>query len=234
MARLPRLALAGHTHCIIQRGHSQRLVFVDAEDRQAYLRALREAAHAEQVQVHAYALLNDEVQLLVTPAQASALGRLVQAVGRRYVSAYNRRHGGHGTLWAGRFRSGVLQPGPDRLEALLLLDGLSHDTLHTSAAHHLGAAAELWLFDLPEFWQLGNTPFEREAAYARLLAQRRSVGAAERLRQAVMSGWALGSAAFVAQIEQQSARPARPLPRGRPRTKPGNEPRAARALSGAD
>jgi putative transposase len=234
MARLPRLALAGHTHCIIQRGHSQRLVFVDAEDRQAYLLALREAAHAEQVQVHAYALLNDEVQLLVTPAQANALGRLVQAVGRRYVSAYNRRHGGSGTLWAGRFRSGVLQAGPARLEALVLIDGLSHDALHTSAAHHLGAAVELWLLDLPEFWQLGNTPFEREAAYGRLLAQRPRVGAAEKLRQAVMSGWALGSVAFVAQIEQQSARPARPRPRGRPRAKPGDEPRVAKALPSTD
>ncbi len=227
MARLPRLALAGHTHYVIQPGHGQRPVFVDAEDRQAYLLALRDAARAEHVQVHAYALLAHEVQLLVTPSQAQGLSRLVQAVGRRYVSAYNRRHGGAGSLWAGRFRSGVLQPGVDRLDALVLIDSLSAEPLHTSAAPHLGTTAQPGLVGLPEFWQLGNTPFEREAAFGRLLAQRPRAETASRLRQAVMSGWAVGSAAFVAQIEQQSARPAHPRRRGRPPSKPSSKAKSA-------
>jgi putative transposase len=217
MARLPRLVLAGHTHCVIQRGHSQRPVFVDAEDGQAYLLALREAARAEGVQVHAYALLADEVQLLATPAKADALGRLVQAVGRRYVSAYNRKHGGSGTLWAGRFRCAVLQAGPDRLQAMLLIDGQARDASPTSAALRQGGTSEHWLSDPPEFWQLGNTPFEREAAYARLLAQRQDAEFAGRLRRAVLSSWAIGSAAFVTQVEQLSGRPAQPQTRGRPR-----------------
>jgi putative transposase len=220
MARLPRLVLAGHTHYVIQRGHSQRPVFVDAEDHQAYLLALREAARAEGVQLHAYALLADEVQLLVTPSKATALSHMVQAVGRRYVSAYNRKHGGSGSLWAGRFRCAVLQPGAERLLTLLLIDGLSRDAALSSAALRQGAAGEHWLADPPEFWQLGNTPFEREAAYARLLAQRPSAADAERLRRAALSGWAIGSAAFVAQIEQLCGRPAQPQTRGRPRLPP--------------
>jgi putative transposase len=231
MARLPRLALAGHTHYVIQRGQGQRPVFADDSDRRSFLLALHEAARSSHVQVHAFALLNDEVQLLLTPAEGSGLGLLVQAVGRRYVSAYNRRHGGMGSLWAGRFRCGVVQPGPFRLEALLLVDGQSQDAGLTSAAHRLGHSLEPQLVDPPEFWALGNTPFEREAAYGRLLAQRPRAGAAERLRQAAMSGWAVGSAAFVAQIEQQSDRPARPRPRGRPQAKPGGQPNATRPPS---
>ena len=59
MARLPRLVVAGQAHFIVQRGHSGTAVFADDIDRTAYRAALREAAAAERVQVHAYALLPD-------------------------------------------------------------------------------------------------------------------------------------------------------------------------------
>jgi putative transposase len=217
VARLPRLVVPGHTHYVIQLGHSQRPVFVDAEDQQAYLLVLREAARAEQVQLHAYAMMANEVQLLATPAQALSLGRLVQAVGRSYVSAYNRRHGGYGTLWAGRFRCAVLQPGVERLNAMLVMDGLPKDAATTSCGQRQGTCPEPWLADPPEFWQLGNTPFEREAAYHRLLTQHPRTADVDRLRLAALGGWAVGSASFVAQLEQQHARPVRPRQRGRPR-----------------
>jgi putative transposase len=224
MARLPRLALPGHAHWVIQRGHSGgqvQPVFVDDEDRRAYLLALREAAALESVQVHAYALMAAEAQLVVTPAQASSLPRLVQALGRRYVSAYNRRHGRTGTLWDGRFRCAVLEPGSTLLDVLRCVDGASHELGHTSAAQRCGGnpgpLAFGGLVEPPEVWALGNTPFEREAAYARLLEAGVGANRKDYLRQAALGGWAAGSAAFVAQVAQATARPSRPRARGRPR-----------------
>ncbi|HRC38884.1 MAG TPA: transposase, partial [Rubrivivax sp.] len=169
MARLPRLVVAGQAHFVVQRGHGGAPVFADDSDRAAYLAALREAAATERVQVHAHALLPGEVQLLVTPAEPAALSRLMQALGRRYVAAHNRRHGCRGTLWDGRFRCGVVEPGPTRLQALCLIDGAATESGLTSAAHRLGAPRDALLVDPPEYWQLGNTPFEREAAYRGLL-----------------------------------------------------------------
>src|SRR5262245_47175662 len=112
MARLPRLVLPGLAHSLLQLGHGGRPVFEDDGDRRAYLDALREAASAQKVVVHAYALRDGAVQLLVTPPQARALSAMVQTVGRRYVSAYNRRHSRRGTLWEGRFRCAAVEPGP--------------------------------------------------------------------------------------------------------------------------
>jgi len=60
MARLARLVVAGQAHLVLQRGHNGARVFSDAADRAAYLAALREAAAAEAVQVHALALLDSE------------------------------------------------------------------------------------------------------------------------------------------------------------------------------
>ncbi len=217
MARLPRLVLPGQAHYLVQRGHGGRAVFSDAQDRQTYRLALAEAAAAAQVQVHAYALLDDEVQLLATPADEGALGRMVQAIGRRYVSAYNRRHGCTGTLWGGRFRCAVVQPGELRLAALRWIDGLSTQVGVTSASHRSGGPRDQLLADPPEIWQLGNTPFEREAAYRSLLAQGPDVAFAAALRQAAQGGWVLGTAAYAAEVETTTARPSRPRSRGRPR-----------------
>jgi putative transposase len=216
MARLARLVVAGQAHYVIQRGHNGQAVFADAADRSAFLAALREASAAEHVAVHAYALLDAEVQLLATPEQAPALGRMVQAVSRRYVSAYNRRHGRSGTLWDGRFRCGVVEPGSTRLAALQLIDGAAAEPGVTSAAHRLGGPREPLLTDLPEVWLLGNTPFDREAVYRQLMAAGLRAGTAEALRRAALGGWASGSSEFAAEVAAVAARPARPRPRGRP------------------
>ena len=220
MARLSRLEVPGQVHYLIQRAHGglgARGVFADAQDREAFLAALQEAATTEQVQLHAYALLGHEVQLLATPAVPGALGRLVQAVGRRYGSAYNRRHQHRGTLWDGRYRCAVLEAGTRRLAALRLVDGQSAEAGYTSAAHRCGTARSALLTDLPELWALGNTPFEREAAYRALLQSGLPGADAQALRQAALGGWAAGSAAFAATVAQATARPARPRARGRPR-----------------
>ncbi len=220
MARLARLALGGHTHYLIQRAHGSvaaRGAFADEADRRAFLAALHEAAVAERVQLHAYALLPHEVQLLLTPVEGHALGRLMQALGRRYVSAYNRRHHHHGSLWDGRFRCAVVEPGHTRLGLLRLVDGQSPEPGVTSAQAHAGGPREPCLTDPPELWALGNTPFEREAAYRELLAAGLSAEPADAWRRAALGGWVIGSPVFAAEVAEHSARPARPRKPGRPR-----------------
>jgi putative transposase len=216
MARLPRLVVPGYAHLVCQRGHNGGAVFVDAIDRGNYRAALNEAAAREGVQLHALALLDREVLLLVTPTQAASLGRFMQAVGRRYVSAYNRRHRHTGTLWDGRFRCGVIEPGPTRLDALRLVDGRSAEPGTTSAAHRTGEVRDASLTDPPEYWQLGNTPFERESAWRSMLTDDLPATRADTLLRAANGGWAAGSAAFGALVAAESGRPALPRPRGRP------------------
>ncbi len=217
MARLARLVLPGQAHHIIQRGHGVQPVFTDASDRNAFLAALHEAAAVEKVSVHAYALGEHEVQLLATPAAAAGLSRWVQAVGRRYVSGYNRRHRLAGTLWDGRFRCAVVEPGVTRLDVLRLIDGQAGEAAWTSAAHRCGERHEPRLLDPPEYWALGNTPFEREAAYRTLLQTPLPPRRSQALRDAALGGWVAGSPAFAAQVAQDLSRPTLPRPRGRPR-----------------
>lgn len=224
MARLSRLCLPGHAHWVIQRGHSGRSVFADEADRRAYRAALHEAAATEHVKVHALALLDTEVQLLLTPDTATALSRLMQAVGRRYVSAHHRRHGGSGTLWEGRFRCAPVEPGATLLDVLCLIDGQPAEAEGSSLTHRAAGVMDALVTDPAEYWQLGNTPFDRQAAWRHRVAEGVPAGRASAWRQAALGGWAIGSPAFAAQAAAQAARPAQPRARGRPRrTRAGNE-----------
>src|SRR5574337_1973618 len=92
MARLPRLAVAGQAHLVLLSGHAGRPVARDDDDRRRFVAALREAAREHRVAVLAWALLDDQIWLVATPPEAAALGRWVQAIGRRYVAGFNRRH----------------------------------------------------------------------------------------------------------------------------------------------
>ena len=229
MARLPRLALAGHLHHLILRGNAGQALFVDDEDRQRCLEMLREALRLHGVALHGYVLLEDSLQLLLTPDSDAGLSAAMQALWRRYVAAFNRRHGRSGTLWEGRYRATVAQPQRHFIALLTLVEwqpqrrGLCASALEwpwSSAAHHLGRRRDPLVTDHPLFWATGNTPFERELAHRARLEVGLSEPQALTLMDATLKGWALGDAAFLAALAAHTERPLQPRPRGRPRKTP--------------
>lgn len=226
MARLPRLAVGGHLHLVAQSGRGGQPVFRDAVDRSSYLGALRDAAKDCRVAIHAYVLLDDEVQLLLTPTEAADLTRVMQKTARRYVGGFNSRHACHGSVWGGRFRSAVVEAELFLLPSMAAIEqapvrrqlvAAADEWKWSSAAHHLGRRADPLLTAHPCLWRLGNTPFEREARYKEVLERALTHAEIQNFSAALANGWALGSDGFIEQIEQAAARRVRPAPRGRPK-----------------
>jgi REP-associated tyrosine transposase len=87
----------------------------------------------------------------------------------------------------------------------------------SSAGHHVGTKVDACITEHPHHWRLGNTPFEREAVYRRLLDQPLPGELESRIEHAVSRGWALGDTAFVRTLGEMAPRRVAPLPRGRPR-----------------
>jgi putative transposase len=232
MARLPRLAVAGELHLLLLRGHNDQPVFADDADRMTFSEVLREASVRHGVAIHAYALLNSEVHLLLTPPQADALGRLIQSLGRRYVAAVNRRHGRRGTLWDGRFRSSVVDAATLLLAATVFVEtravaaGLSvnaADWAWSSAAHHVGRRRDPLVNDHQGYWTLGNTPFDRERAHTVALDAAQTSTSDMRFAEAAKRSMVIGPAAFHAKVAEVLDRPLQPRPRGRPRSTSGGK-----------
>lgn len=224
MARLPRLAVAGQLHLVSQRSLESIPVFADAVDCRTYLAALREAATTNRVAVHAYGLLDDEVRLLVTPSSAGGLGRMMQSIGRRFVGAYNKRHARSGTLWKGRFGATPVEPETGFLACLSYVEAPPAGTRASSSSHHDGSRADPLIHEHALFWQLGNTPFDREAAYRRWIDQPLSSNEIQSIDQAVRGGWPLGSKSFVATVQARTSRRLAPLTRGRRKSVPNKHP----------
>jgi putative transposase len=237
VARLPRLVVPGLPHLIIHRGHNGQAVLVDDADRALYRQALSEACAAWGVLLHGYALLPAEVRLLVTPADPAALGAMMQALGRSFVRAFNLRHQRSSTPWEGRFRSTVIEADRHFLGCLRFVEGIDPAGMTfalstsavpgSSAAHHLGSCVDPLVHEHAAFWALGNTPFEREAAYRRWVEQAPDEADTRAMVEAALKGWPLGSPEFVNRLGELTGRRTRPLHKGRPRR------RLAVALAGA-
>jgi putative transposase len=237
MARQPRLSVPGVMHLVQQRGHNGGAIVLDAQDSEHLLQTLREAARLHGVALHAYAVTATELRLLATPETAEGISRMMQALGRRHAAAFNRRHGRSGALWDGRFRSALIESGPAALLALRQVEAAAAAAItegagtgsgpaaegleRSSLPHRLGQRRDAALVDPPAYWQLGNTPFERELQYRRLLAEAPAPAEQAALRSALSRGWALGSPGFLQQLAAASQRPAAPRPRGRPRRSAG-------------
>jgi putative transposase len=229
MARLPRLTAPGLAHHLIQRGNNRQAIFADDIDRSLYLRELADLAQAFRLAIHAYVLMPNHVHLLVTPPERETLGRVMQALGRRYVRRFNDRHQRTGTLWEGRYRSTLVETDRYLLACMRYIDmnpvraGLvAEPTLFrwSSHAHYVGLRPNPLVTEHAAYWALGNTPFDRQLAYRRLFETEQEAAEVESIRYATHRGWALGREGFAASLGQETGRPAVPRRPGRPRKPP--------------
>ncbi len=84
MPRRARVVLPGVPLHLIQRGNNRQACCAD-EDYCFYLDWLGEYARALHCHVHAYVLMINHVHLLLSADRPSSVGRLMKALGQRYV-----------------------------------------------------------------------------------------------------------------------------------------------------
>ncbi len=232
MARLPRLTLPGIPHHIIQRGNNRQPIFATADHYEDLLTLLADNAQKFGVAIHSYVLMSNHFHLLATPQTEDALPQMMQAVGRRYVRHFNDSQGRSGTLWEGRYKSTLIQTDRYLLACMVYIDlnpvraGMVAEPGNyawSSYRHYAGLRNDKLVTPHPLFWELGNTPFAREAAYADLVRAGITAEQQGDLTRSALSGWALGEPDFVAELQKRTERRVSKTQAGRPIsvTKPG-------------
>jgi putative transposase len=225
MARQPRLTLPGYPHHIIQRGNNRQAIFAAPGDQQKLLDLLADYAEQFNVAVHAYVLMSNHIHLLATPSTVDGLPLMMQALGRSYVRWFNTSQGRSGTLWEGRYKSTVIQTERYLLACMVYIDlnplraGLVAQPRAypwSSHLHYVGQRHDKWLSPHPLYWELGNTPFAREAAYSDLVVAGVSANQQALMTQSTLSGWALGEPDFVADLQKRTERRVARARLGRP------------------
>jgi putative transposase len=225
MARLPRLVVPQQAHHVVQHGNDHQLIFREPEDYQRFLGWLKVSAKEYKVAIHAYVLLPDSLHLLATPADEAGLAQAMQRVGRYYVPWFNAKYGRSGSLFQGRFKTSVIDAASYFMQCSQYIESspvraqLTGDALAyqwSSYAHHAGVRPDPVITDHALYWALGNTPFQREAAYKELAERPLTAAQLEVIEKAVLKGWPLGSEAFKLDLQNKAKRQVLPAKRGRP------------------
>jgi putative transposase len=233
MARLPRLVVPHLPHHIIQNAIDSLAVFRDADDYNAFLKWLREAARQFKVAIHAYVLLPAQIQLLASPTDETGLARMMQWLGRHYVPYYNAKYFRAGPLWQGRYRATLIEAEQYFLPSCLYIENMpvraglaaaAMDYAWSSNLHHIGGKPDSLITDHGIYWGLGNTPFAREAAYRRLMEQGLTTLQLQLFDAAIHKGWPLGSDAFKQALTKKVTRRVIPGRRGRPKKQLADKP----------
>lgn len=226
MARLPRLTVPGYPHHIIQRGNNRQPIFASTEDHQKLLGLLEEFSKKFGVAIHSYVLMSNHFHLLATPDSAEGVPRMMQALGRSYVRYFNTRHARTGTLWEGRYRSTLIQADRYLLACMVYIDlnpvraGMVADPADYPWSSHLfyvGRRSDKLVTPHPLFWELGNTPFARDAAYAELVGSGISSEKERALTESALRGWALGEPDHIADLQRRTERRLGKARAGRPK-----------------
>lgn len=225
MPRPVRFTLNDIPQCVVQAGANWQRTFNYPDDYSVYLESLRQAAAHYECELHGYALLPNRVQLLVTPHSEHAVPHLMQSLGRRYVQYFNRRYDRNGTLWQGRYKSCLVEPGEPMLNCYRYVDTLSSISgvvadpfaySWSSLRQHVGGVPRFVLNE-SSWLALGAVDEARYAAYRFLAATPLSHEAVRDINMNVVQGSVYGSESFRASIEERCGQKVRPRPRGRPR-----------------
>jgi len=209
MARPARIEFAGAVYLLSSHGELGAPIFRDDVDRAALLAVIAQAVQRFDAQVLAYSFANDAYHLLLYTRQAN-LSRLMRHLNGVYTQGFNRRHGGNGPVFQGRFRALLVDRDKLLLDVCRYVDlsaqrlGLArHGTdwpWHSLAAHLGLQEAPPWL-DVQGLFghvlgrEARGAADRRRAAerYARLLAAEPELDIWPHLRQQIF----LGDEAFV-------------------------------------
>jgi REP element-mobilizing transposase RayT len=106
MARPLRIEFPGALYHLTSRGNAREPIFLDDEDRHAFLDRLGEVVESHHWDCHCYCLMTNHFHLLVETPEPN-LSRGMRRLNGQYSQQFNRRHDRVGHVLQGRFK-GIL------------------------------------------------------------------------------------------------------------------------------
>ena len=215
MARIARIVVPGLPHHVTQRGNRREQVFFSDDDYLAYMDLLAEALETSANQIWAWCLMPNHVHLIVVPDDEDGIRATVSNAHRRYAARINARNRWTGHFWQGRYGSVVMDE--------------AH--LHNALAYVTLNPVRAGLVERPEQWRWSSVHahlagrddaittvapvLSRFGDFAAFLEGQFDDDALNAIRRAELIGRPIGSADFIAGLEEQLGRPLAPRKRGR-------------------
>jgi putative transposase len=221
MTRVPRRWQWAAEACyhLMDRGHNREAVFLDDEDRRAFLGLVDRYRRRFGFRLYHYCLMSNHFHLLLQLDDPRQVSPLMAGLLRAYVHHCHQRHRFVGHRWQGRFKSPAVQRRDYLLSCGRYVErnplaagmvSLPWEYPWSSArAYALGEANPL-LTESPEYLALAESPGRRQQLWREFL-----LGEDVREEEVRRGDWAIGDADFRRRVRLEQGRPA-PRRRGRP------------------
>ena len=218
MPRAARMVLPGLPHHVVQRGNRRQAIFVDDDDRRAYVRLLAEACRRHGTTCLAWCLMDNHVHLILVPAHEDGLRAPLASAHTAYSQRINSRLGVSGHLFQGRFASYAMDD-PHLMVAARYVEnnpvaaglvGRAQDWPWSSARAHVGGTAD----GLTDLAALAVHVPDWSAMLERGLE---AADEAERIERALRSGRPAGAVSWLRTLAETRGLAMPPRPRGRPK-----------------
>lgn len=168
-----------HRH-VVQRRHDRSMCFFSDEDFLVYLDCLKEAAERHACAIHAYALMPDHVQLLVSLDSETRLMQFVRGLSDHYVEYVNYTYRHNGEFWEEEPSVTAIGDEGDLVAsyraietapALARIVPAPADYRWSSHRHHACGSDDAIVRDHPWYLELGTTQLARQLAYNELFRE---------------------------------------------------------------
>ncbi len=220
MPRKARVPVIDAPHHIYLRAPVRRVLFYSDKDRRAYLEILADQARKCKLDILAYCLMRDHVNLVAIPRRRNALANAVGRTSFSYTNYINNRRNRDSQVWRGRFQSCALDGkylkiAVRNVECQPVYEGLVRKPEKyrwSSASAHISGKDQFDILAM-DVWP----PKRTIKNWADLLAGNLSVDVREKLRTYTQTGRPLGGREFIEPLEKKFRRRLHPLPVGRPR-----------------
>lgn len=104
MSRPVRIEFPGASYHVTSKSRDGQIIFIDDDDRGAFLNVVENVVDRFEWLVHSYGLLGDRYDLVVEVPGAN-LSKGMRQLNGVYTQHFNRRHGLEGPIFHGRFKS---------------------------------------------------------------------------------------------------------------------------------
>lgn len=226
MPRKPRFNLPGVPQHVIQRGNNREPCFLSEGDYRRYLDDLRDVSDKFGCKIHAYVLMTNHVHLLTTSLSEYGIGKMMQALGRRYVYYINRTYRRTGTLWEGRYKASLVDSEAYLLTCMRYIelnpvraDMVEHPGEYSWSSYGSNAQGKNDPLITPHslYLALDKSSEDRRRAYRELFRYHMNHEELHVIRDALNHELVLGRSHFKDQIEAMTRRQTRLGTPGRPR-----------------
>lgn len=108
MPRVAREKCGNSIYHICVRGNNKQDIFLDNEDREEYLKRVRNYEERYKMQIYAYCLMTNHVHLLIYDNNQD-ISKFMQGLSLSYVIYFNKKYGRTGHLFQDRFTSVMIK-----------------------------------------------------------------------------------------------------------------------------